>query len=154
MVLSAVSGMLYAAIVLINRSIKIRVDNQIATFVQIFTAMIVLLPFVLIDGNIVTVVNLDTRAVIYIILLGILHTGIAYTLFFSLYANMKSVEIVSYSYLEPLFGILFSVIVIGEKLMILQIIGGVLILGSTYIGEMLTDRKICKEKRFYANDNN
>ncbi|HBE80196.1 MAG TPA: EamA family transporter [Firmicutes bacterium] len=146
MVLSAVSGMLYAAIVLINRSIKVRVDNQIATFVQIFTAMIVLLPFVLIDGNIVTVVNLDTRAVIYIILLGILHTGIAYTLFFSLYANMKSVEIVSYSYLEPLFGILFSVIVIGEKLMILQIIGGVLILGSTYIGEMLTDRKIGKEK--------
>ena len=38
----------------------------------------------------------------------VLHTGVAYTIFFSLYAHMKSVEIVSYSYLEPLFGILFS----------------------------------------------
>ncbi len=31
---SAVSGMIYASIVLINRSIKVRADNQTATFVQ------------------------------------------------------------------------------------------------------------------------
>ena len=142
LVLSAISGMLYATIVLINRSIKVRVDNQTATFVQILTAMIVLLPFVLIDGNIFTVVRLDAIAVIYTILLGVLHTGVAYTIFFSLYAYMKSVEIVSYSFLEPLFGIIFSMIFVGETLTIIQIIGGVLILGSTYIGEMLKDRKI------------
>jgi drug/metabolite transporter (DMT)-like permease len=56
-------------------------------------------------------------------------------MFFSLYAHMKSVEIVAYSYLEPLFGILFSVIFTGETLTIPQIFGGVLILGSTFIGE-------------------
>ena len=144
--LSAISGMLYATIVLINRSIKVRVDNQTATFVQIFTAMIVLLPFVLIDGNILTVVDLDARAVTYTILLGILHTSVAYTMFFSLYTHMKSVEIVSYSYLEPLFGILFSVIFVGETLTLPQIIGGILILGSAYIGEMLKDRKLPIEK--------
>jgi len=149
--LSAISGMLYATIVLINRSIKVRVDNQTATFVQIFTAMIVLLPFVLIDGTILTVVDLDSRAVTYTILLGILHTSVAYTMFFSLYTHMKSVEIVSYSYLEPLFGILFSVIFLGETLTLPQIMGGILILGSTYIGEMLKDRKLFKEKRSYSN---
>ena len=148
MILSAISGMLYAAIVIINRSIKVRVDIQTATFVQILTAMIVLLPFVLIDGNIFTVVHLDAMAVTYTILLCVLHTGVAYTMFFSLYAHMKSVEIVSYSFLEPLFGILFSVIFVGETLTFPQIIGGVLILGSTYIGEMLKDRKLSKEKDF------
>jgi len=136
--LSAVSGMLYATIVLINRSIKVRVDNQTATFVQILTAMIVLLPFVLIDGNVFTVVQLDAMAVIYTILLGVLHTGVAYTMFFSVYAHMKSVEIVSYSFLEPLFGILFSVIFIGETLTFPQIIGGFLILGSNYLGQKAT----------------
>lgn len=138
--LSAVSGMIYAAIILINRSIKVRVDNQTATFVQILTAMAALLPFVLIDGNILTVINLDALAVINTILLGILHTGVAYTLFFSIYAHMKSVDIVSFSYFEPLFGILFSVIFIGERLTILQVIGGILILGSTYIGEILKEK--------------
>jgi drug/metabolite transporter (DMT)-like permease len=146
LVLSAISGMLYATIVLINRSIKVRVENQTATFVQILTAMIVLLPFVLIDGDIFTVVHLNAMAVTYTILLGILHTGVAYTMFFSLYAHLKSVEIVSYSFLEPLFGIIFSLIFIGETLTIPQIIGGILILGSTYIGEMLKDRKLSKEK--------
>ena len=81
--------------------------------------------------------QLDARAITYIILLGIVHTGVAYTMFFSLYANMKSVEIVSYSYLEPLFGIVFSVIFVGETLTFHQIIGGILILGSTYIGERM-----------------
>ena len=146
LLLSAVSGMIYAAIVLINRSIKTRVDNQTATFVQILTSMLVLLPFVLMEGNILAVVNLDVTAIIYTILLGVLHTGVAYTLFFSVYAHMRSVDIVSYSYLEPLFGILFSVVIIGERLIVPQMISGVLILGSTYIGEMLKDRKALKEK--------
>ena len=146
LVLSAISGMIYATIVLINRSIKVRVDNQIATFAQILAAMIVLLPFVLIDGNISTVVHLDTIAVIYTILLGVLHTGVAYTMFFSVYAHLESVEIVSYSFLEPLFGILLSVIFIGETLTFIQIIGGILILGSTYLGETFKDRNLSIEK--------
>lgn len=146
LILSAISGMLYATIVLINRSIKVRVDNQTATFVQIFTAMTVLLPFVLFEGNIFTVVRLDALAVIYTILLGILHTGMAYTMFFSIYEHMKSVEIVSFSFLEPLFGILFSVIFVGERLTLLQTFGGILILGSTYIGEIFKDRKLSKDQ--------
>ena len=146
LLLSALSGMIYASIVMINRSIKTRVDNQTATFVQILTSMLVLLPFVLMEGNIRTVVSLDATAIIYTILLGVLHTGVAYTLFFSLYAQMRSVDIVSYSYLEPLFGILFSVVIVGEKLTVPQMLGGVLILGSTYIGERLKDRKIGKGK--------
>jgi drug/metabolite transporter (DMT)-like permease len=85
-------------------------------------------------------------AVTYTVLLGVLHTGVAYTLFFSVYAHMKSVEIVSYSFLEPLFGILFSVIFLGETLTFPQIAGGILILGSTYIGELLKGRKLSVEK--------
>jgi drug/metabolite transporter (DMT)-like permease len=145
--LSGVSGMIYAAIVMINRGIKVRVDNQTATFTQILTAMLVLLPFVLIDGNIYTVVQLDTLSVVYTVLLGVLHTGVAYTLFFSVYAHMKSVEIVSYSYLEPLFGILFSMIFVGETLTVFKVIGGLLILGSTFIGEMLKSGKSILRKK-------
>jgi drug/metabolite transporter (DMT)-like permease len=138
--LSALSGMLYAVIVLLNRSVKVRVNTQTATFVQIFTAMLVLLPFVLADGDILNVARLDAGAVVFTILLGLLHTGAAYTMFFSVYASMKSVEIVSYSYLEPLFAILFSVLFAGERLTALQLIGGILILGSTYIGELVKSR--------------
>ena len=142
MLLSALSGMLYAAIVLLNRSIKHRIPNQTATFVQILTATLILLPFVLLEGNVFQVFRLDITAIFYTVLLGVLHTGVSYTLFFSVYEQMKSVEIVTYSYFEPLSGILFGVVFLSETLTALQIIGGVLILGSTYVGE------IVKTKRF------
>lgn len=150
LMLSAVSGMIYASIVLINRSIEVRADIHTATFIQIFTAMLVLLPFAVIGGNLPAVASLDARAAAFTILLGVLHTGLAYTLFFSLYAHMKSVDIVSYSYLEPLFGILFSVIFIGETMTLPQMIGGTLILGSTYIGELLKNKKLSKENGITA----
>ena len=51
MLLSGLSGVIYASIVLINRGIKHRIPNQTATFVQIVTATLVLLPFVLLDGG-------------------------------------------------------------------------------------------------------
>ena len=141
MLLSAISGMFYAVIVLINRSTHGRVDNQTATFVQILTSMAVLLPFVLINSDIAKIVTLDGKAIVCILLLGVLHTGVAYTMFFSLSSQMKSIEIVSYSYLEPLFGILCSVLFAGEIMTVLQIIGGLMILGSTYIGEIFKERK-------------
>ncbi len=144
MLLSAVSGMIYAAIVLINRKIKNRIDNQTATFVQILAAMLVLLPFVGFSGNLLDIVNLDGKTLVFVLLLGVLHTGVAYTLFFSVYEHLKSVEIVSYSYLEPLFGVLFSVIFVGEQLTGIQILGGVFILGSTFIGERF--KKVSSKK--------
>ena len=125
MVFSALSGMIYATIILINRRIQNRVNNQTATFVQILVSMLVLLPFVIMNGNVFDVVHLDAMAIIFTVLLGILHTGVAYTMYFSVYENMKSVEIAaSYSYLEPLFGIVFSVIFAGETLQYIQIAGG------------------------------
>jgi len=78
--------------------------------------------------------------------------GLYYVLF--PYTHMKSVEIVSYSYLEPLFGILFSVIFVGETLTLPQIMGGILILGSTYIGEMLKDGKLSNIDTFMEQQNN
>lgn len=50
--------------------------------------MIVLLAFVLAEGNKLTVRDLEAAAVIYTILLGVLHTGIVYTIFFSLTTQM------------------------------------------------------------------
>jgi len=140
-ILSALSGMNYAIIVLLNRSIKQRVNNQTATFIQILTATLVLLPFVLLDGTVEQIFQLDVTSTLLTVMLGVLHTGVAYTLFFSVYEHMHSVEIVTYSYFEPLFAILLGVLFIGESMSYVQIIGGLLILGSTFIGELLKNRR-------------
>ncbi len=141
LLMSAVSGMIYAVIVLINRSIRRRLPNQTATFVQILSAVLTLLPFVLLSGEGLPVFQLPVKALLFTVLLGVLHTGVAYTLFFSVYEHMKSVEIVTYSYLEPLFGIVCSVLFLRETLSLAQIAGGLLIMGSTYWGEWVKGRR-------------
>ena len=78
-------------------------------------------------------------------ILGIVHTGLAYSLYFSSYKTMRSIDIVSFSYLEPVFCILLGVMLLGETLSVLQITGAVLILGSTYIGQYINAKKEQKE---------
>ena len=141
MAASALSGMIYAAIVLLNRGIRNRLCNETATFVQIVSATVVLLPFVIFGGGVSEVVELDARPIVFTVLLGVLHTGIAYTMFFSVYRRMRSVEIATYGYLEPVFGIGFSVLLLNETLTLIQIAGGILILGSAFIGGLRGSRE-------------
>ncbi len=139
--LSWLSGICYAIIVIINRKSKSKIDSTLATMVQIATANIILIAFVIIEGDYSKIAHLNAQGLIFVIILGVVHTGVAYSLYFSTYQKMKSIDIVSFSYLEPLFGILLSVLLLNETLSISQIIGGLLILGSTYIGEYIKLRK-------------
>ncbi|MBM6822887.1 DMT family transporter, partial [Fusobacterium mortiferum] len=73
----------------------------------------------------------------YILILGIVHTGIAYLLYFSSLQELKGQTIAVLSYIDPVFAIIISAIILKEHLGILQIIGGVLILGSSFLSEIL-----------------
>ncbi|MEX1377812.1 MAG: DMT family transporter [Eubacteriales bacterium] len=137
MVLSGLSGMIYAAIVIINKKIKRKIDSNSATFVQVAASVIILMPFVLAEGQIGDIFNLDAKGLVLTIILGAVHTGVAYALYFSTYDKVASVDIVTFGYLEPIFGILIGMVVLGERLSTVQILGGMIILGSTYLGEYL-----------------
>ncbi|WP_438445100.1 DMT family transporter [Gorillibacterium sp. sgz5001074] len=137
MILSGVSGMLYAAIVIINRKAANQVDHTLATLLQMGAAGLVLLPFVLAEGEWGQVLAADGTAILLTCILGVVHTGLAYSLYFSTYHRVSSIEIASYGYLEPVFGIVFSVLLLGETFALTQLIGGLMILGSTYWGEWM-----------------
>jgi drug/metabolite transporter (DMT)-like permease len=132
-----VSGLLYASLVLINRMVKTEFDSSTITLIQMVSAAIVLLPFVILQGQLMYINKLDSLSILLILILGFIHTGVAYRLYFSTYKKLSAVTIVSYSYLEPVFGIILSVVMLGELISMNQIIGGVLILGSTYFENML-----------------
>jgi drug/metabolite transporter (DMT)-like permease len=147
LLLSALSGLCYASIVLLNRSIKERLPNMSASAIQIGTATLVLLPFIIGSHNPFS--NIGSLTILqkaYLFLLGAIHTGLAYTLFFSVYDRMKSIRIAAFSYIEPLTAITFSIIFTGEKLSLIKILGGILILGSTYGGELLKNRRVSAKK--------
>ena len=76
---------LYASVIILNKFIK-NVDDYTKTFIQLFMASMVLLPWVIFRNNILFD---STKSIILILILGIAHTGIAYCLYFSAMKDLK-----------------------------------------------------------------
>lgn len=138
---SGASGILYATIVIMNRKFNSKMDHNLSTLVQMAAATFVLIPFVLMEGGLNNLIRLDIKSCVFVLVLGTIHTGIAYNLYFSVYSKLSSMEIASYSYLEPAFGIILSMLILHETMTIQQMVGVVLILGSTYFGEYMRSLK-------------
>ena len=71
----------------------------------------------------------------YMIFLGVFNTGFAYALYFTAIKNLNSQTIAVLSYIDPITAVIISAVFLGEKMTIFQIVGGILILVSTFISE-------------------
>lgn len=125
----------YASVILMNKFLK-GIDSIEITVIQLISATIALLPYVLyVEG--LGILSVSSVSIPYILILGIVHTGIAYLLYFSSLQGLKGQTIAVLSYIDPVFAIIISAIILKEQLGVLQIIGGVLILGSSFLSEFL-----------------
>lgn len=125
----------YASVILMNKFLK-GIDSIEITVVQLISATITLLPYVLyVEG--LGILSVSSASIPYILILGIVHTGIAYLLYFSSLQGLKGQTIAVLSYIDPVFAIIISAVILKEQLGLLQIIGGVLILGSSFLSEFL-----------------
>lgn len=123
----------YAIVVVSNKYIKGLSSLQI-TLSQLAISAIVLIPLVFRKG-ISNFKGVDVNTWILIIILGIIHTGIAYLLYFPSIKHVKSQTIAIVSYLDPITAIFVSAIFLREPMTGVQFLGGSLILISAYINE-------------------
>lgn len=133
---------LYASVIILNKFIK-NVDDYKKTFIQIFMASMVLLPWVIYRDKIV----FDSiKSIILILVLGIAHTGIAYCLYFSAMKDLKGQSIAILGYIDPVSSVVFSIFLLREPFSIYQLIGGVIILLSAIISEKKPKPKIIESE--------
>lgn len=131
---------LYASVVIINKKLK-PIEVYDKTITQLLSASIVILPYVLLVENF-NDISLEPINIVMLILVGLIHTGIAYTLYFGSMSNVKAQTVAIFSYIDPVVAIILSALILREKLGIPEIIGAVLILGSTLVCEVnFTKRK-------------
>ncbi len=124
---------LYASVIIINKFFK-SLSGLEATMIQLFTAALVLAPYIILFEKPVLTVP-DPISIGALLLVGIIYTGAAYTVYFTVVKSIESQSIAVLSYLDPITAVLISVLFLGEKMSLFQIVGGVLILGATYISE-------------------
>ncbi|MEA4902020.1 DMT family transporter [Desulfitobacterium sp.] len=130
------AAVLYASVILMNKFIK-NLSGIETTVIQLLLATLVLLPYVLIKDQI-NLSSISLQSGIYILILGIFHTGIAYFLYFTSFKDLKAQSIAVLSYVDPISAVVFAAVFLGESMSLIQILGGILILGSTYLSERLT----------------
>ena len=128
------AAVFYATVILLNKFIK-KVEGIKRTFLQFLAAIVTLFPYVACTGGMHLEV-LDTKGWVSLLIVGLVHTGITYCLYFSALKELNGQEVAILSYLDPLVAVIISVAVLGEKMTFLQLIGGILILGCTLWNEL------------------
>ncbi len=128
------AAVLYATVILLNKFIK-GVEGIHRTFLQFLAAIIVLVPYVLMTSG-VNVLSLDSKGWINLLIVGFVHTGITYCLYFSSLKELPGQKAAILSYIDPLVAVIVSVTVLGEEMSLLQVVGGILILGFTLWNEI------------------
>ena len=129
---------LYAAVIIINKKIT-GIDSLIKTIIQLFAAGIVLIPYMLATDGFAPG-NLSVNTILLLAVCGIVHTGIAYVLYFGSLPDLPAQTAALLSYIDPVSALLFSALFLGEQLSFSGMVGAILIIGSA-IGCTLSDRK-------------
>ena len=128
----------YSAVVMLNKMINME-NAYTKTIIQLSSAAIILVPYLIANGEFGIMIsgeNINSFAIVMILIVGIIHTGIAYAMYFGSMNNLKSQSIAIMSYIDPVFALILSAAFLHEKISIWGIIGAVLILGSALISEI------------------
>lgn len=129
------AAVLYASVVLLNKLIR-NVDGIQRTFLQFVAAVVTLFPYVMLTGGI-HFGGLNRTGWILLLIVGLLHTGVAYCMYFSSLQHVPGQEAAVLSYIDPLLAVILSVLVLHEPMNGWQLLGGAMILGFTLLNELL-----------------
>lgn len=132
------AAVFYATVILLNKFIK-NVDGIHRTFLQFIAAIIILVPYVLLTDGI-NLSSLDMKGWANLLVVGLIHTGVTYCMYFSSLKELPGQKAAILSYIDPLVAVLVSVTILGESMNLMQIIGGALILGFTLWNEVSFDK--------------
>ncbi|MBQ3391915.1 MAG: EamA family transporter [Lachnospiraceae bacterium] len=128
------AAVLYAAVVILNKWLR-SINAYEKTIIQLGAAALCLLPYLVLTGQF-SGVQLTPLSAVLTLILGLVHTGIAYTLYFGSTDGLKAQTIAVFSYIDPVSALIFAALILREPMSLTACIGAVLILGAAFVSEM------------------
>ena len=133
-VLGVGAALFYASVILLNKKLS-PISAYDKTLCQLGAASLVVAPYILLTGGIyfgdMFPVSWGALAI-----LGVVHTGFAYALYFGAIRDVNAQTAAILSYLDPVLSILLSALILKERLDVFSVIGATLILGSALYSEL------------------
>ena len=133
-ILATGAAVFYAFIVIFNKKLS-GISAYDRTIFQLALSAVILIPYNFITGAF-SGFSLTGSAVWLLLILGIVHTGIAYLLYFGSAEFLSSQTIAILGYIDPLVALLVSAFILKESMGLGEIVGAVLIIGSALASEL------------------
>lgn len=130
---------LYASVVMMNQKLR-EVPTYDKTIMQLGAAAVVLIPYLLLTEDF-SAIALTPLIAVMLVIVGVVHTGIAYAMYFGSMNDLKAQTVALFSYIDPIVAIILSPLFLKEPMTIYSAIGAVLVLGATMISELPEKRK-------------
>lgn len=137
--LGLAAAALYSSVVIINKKITVE-DAYERTVIQLFSAAVVLIPYLILTEDF-SAISLDAMGILMVLVVGLVHTGLAYALYFGSIQRLDVQSVAILSYIDPVSALILSGLFLGESLTVLGLLGAVLIIGSALMSEIRLGRK-------------
>ena len=137
------AAVLYCSIVMMNKFMR-DMTSLDTTFIQLAISAVIMIPYVLLTQDIKTF-TFSGKTIFLVLLVGIVHTGLAYLLYFSSVQEVSAQTTAVFSYIDPVTAIVLSAVILNQSMSAVQICGTVLILGATLANEIIPFVKSKKE---------
>lgn len=133
------AAVLYASLIIANKRVK-HLSGLNCALYELIIAFFVVLIYIIFQGISLPVVPMKSE-IVYVLIIGLVNTGLAYYLYFSSLQKLSGQTVALICYIDPLTALLISAAFLGESLGALQIVGAALILGGACIGELKFSKK-------------
>jgi len=121
------SGFTFALLSIMNRKYVKEYSSIIVAFYQDLIATVVLLPFLFLTAPVFRL-----NDILLLSILGVIFTGLAHSLFINGLASVKAQKASIIASLEPVYGIIAAILLLGSIPTLRVILGGLIILGAAF----------------------
>ncbi len=129
----------FVIMILCNRKLKDIKDLE-KTLMQLFFSVLIVLPYVLLNDGFPK--EFDLNSTILVIILGVLHTGVAYICYFAAIYTLEPQTIAVLGYLEPALNFFIGAVILKEDISILGVIGAFMIMIASIGNEIFAKEEI------------
>lgn len=132
------AAVLYASVVLMNKFMG-EVPAYEKTAIQLITAGLIVLPYALFTS---TNVTFSSKSLVLLLIVGIVHTGFAYLLYFDAVKKLKAQTVAVFSYIDPASAIILSAVIFMQIPEGIEIVGALLIMCGAFFSEINFPKKV------------
>ncbi len=138
-VLGLGAAVLYTAVVMLNMSTK-ETNGFSKTTVQMGSAALVLLPYLLATGSF-SGLTFSGNTLLLLVIMGLVHTGLAYALYFASIPGLSTQTIAFMSYMDPVTALVLSALLLHEKMSFAGALGALFVLGSALVNTVFNEKE-------------